>query len=472
MSTVGGPANGAAGGSVGTPPIGSVGGPTGASGTGVSTGVAPAVADGVPCAVANVVTNNCTGCHSSPMLYSAPMPLMKLADFHAAAKSNSARKVFEVIPERINATNIAMRMPPSAQAALAMADLKTLNDWVVAGAQASGQSCAIVAKDLPGTTTAKGSAGSGSNMTTGSAGGAAPPPGTHLGGANDMPIEYNDPNMKCYQFLAHDPGSKTTPYTVDTTPDRYTNFMFMPEWQGMMYARAYKIIYGNKQVIHHWLFYKDMAAGTDGDISPSSGAHPDGELVHGWAPGGSELWLDPDVGVEMPSDVAYTLETHHNNTTGVSAPDASGIEICVTPTVPTHVASLSWLGTDAISGTEASGTCTPTNTEPIHVIGDQPHMHVTGIRMTAEIMRAGGMTEMLHDAPFDFQNQHSYREPTIIMPGDSITTTCYYNAPASFGERTSDEMCYFFTLYYPKFSLTNQNPIWSTLHGPNTCLGP
>jgi hypothetical protein len=61
-----------------------------------------------------------------------------------------------------------------------------------------------------------------------------------------------------------------------------------------------------------------------------------------------------DVDTEMPADVAYTLETHHNNTTGVTAADASGLEICVTPMVPTHVASLSWLGTDAISGTTAA----------------------------------------------------------------------------------------------------------------------
>jgi hypothetical protein len=56
------------------------------------------------------------------------------------------------------------------------------------------------------------------------------------------------------------------------------------------------------------------------------------------------------------------------------------------------------------------------------------------------------------------------------MPGDSIKTTCKYNAPASFGEGTNDEMCYLFTLYYPKLSLTNGNPIGTLIHGPNTCL--
>jgi hypothetical protein len=194
--------------------------------------------------------------------------------------------------------------------------------------------------------------------------------------------------------------------------------------------------------------------------------------VDGWAPGGSPLYFDDDTGLEMPSSVAYTLETHHNNTTGATAPDASGIEVCVTPTVPKNVASLSWLGTDGINGTMASGTCVPTSTGPIHILGGTPHMHTKGIRQTVIITRANGMMETLHDQPFDFANQHSYGDQTIIMPGDKLTTTCYWNAPASFGEKTSDEMCYYFTLYYPKLSLTNGNPVASLIHGPNTCLDP
>jgi Copper type II ascorbate-dependent monooxygenase, C-terminal domain len=237
-----------------------------------------------------------------------------------------------------------------------------------------------------------------------------------------------------------------------------------------MFARSYRVLDGNKNVIHHWLFYKNIAAVADGQVGFSTGAHPDGELVHGWAPGGSNLYFDPDVGVEMPGDVGYTLETHHNNTGTGAAPDNSGIEVCVTPTVPKNVASLSWLGTDAISGTTATGTCEPTSTEPIHIIGVQPHMHTKGIHMTGEITRASGKKEMLHDAPFDFQYQHSYDANTILMPGDSIKTTCTYNAPTSFGEGTNDEMCYLFTLYYPKLSLTNGNPVATLIHGPNTCL--
>jgi len=422
---------------------------------------APA-SEGVPCDVAGVVSNNCTTCHAAVPRFSAPMSLMKLSDFQAMAKTMPTKHVYEVIPARINATVVAQRMPPASKSALAAADLQVLNNWVSTGVP--GGTCMITDPGPGGgTVQTGGGAGEGGGTMTGGM-----PSGS--GGSTNMPIDYNDDEMKCYQFLSHDPGDKMTPFTVSTTPDLYTNFMFMPPWQGMQYARSFKVVLGNNQVIHHWLFYKDSAAGTDGDVSASSGVHPDGQLLHGWAPGGDDLYFDYDVGEEMPSDVAFTLETHHNNTTGTAAPDASGVEVCVTPKVPKYNASLSWLGTDNINGTTATGTCMPTGTEPITILGATPHMHTKGTHMKVTIQRAGGMTEIFHDEDFDFANQHSYADKTIIMPGDSLTTTCTYNAPASFGERTTDEMCYFFTLYYPKLSLTNGNPVGTLIHGPNTCL--
>lgn len=446
-----------------TPTTGTAVNPTNVTGTGT---VPAAGAPTVPCDVADVVSNNCTTCHATTPKFGAPMALMSAADFQAPAKSDATMKVYQVAPARINATDITRRMPPASGNALPAAGLKSLNDWLVAGAQpvATG-GCAIHEAAATGTVTPTMPGGSETGAMTG-----ATAPSTRSGGATDTPQQYNDPMMQCYEFRAHAPGDFKQPYSVTTTPDQYTNFQFMPPWKGMMYARSFQPLDGNAQVIHHWLLYKDSITVTDGDVGVSTGAHPEGELVHGWAPGGSALYFDPDVGFEMPSDVGYTLETHHNNTTGTAAPDNSGVQVCVTPTVPKNVASLSWLGTDAISGTQASGVCTPTSNTPIQVIGISPHMHLKGRHMSVILTRAGGMQETMHDAPFDFQYQHSYMAMFKIMPGDSIKTTCDYSAPTSFGEGTNDEMCYAFTLYYPKLSLTNGNAVATLIHGPNTCL--
>jgi hypothetical protein len=448
--------------SAGTAPVGTAANPTTVTGA-TATTAGPAT---VPCDVADVVSNNCTTCHAATPKFGAPMPLMAQADFQAPAKSDPTKKVYQVMPERLNAVDITRRMPPASGNALPAAGLAALNTWLTGGAQPVATGGCAIHEPTAGTTTMPTSPGGTETPTMGT----TAPGNARSGGATDTPQDYNDPMMQCFEFRAHAPGDMKAPYSVSTQPDQYTNFQFMPPWKGMMYARSFQPLDGNAQVIHHWLLYKDSVAVTDGDVGVSTGAHPEGELVHGWAPGGSALYFDPDVGFEMPGDVGYTLETHHNNTTGAAAPDNSGVQVCVTPTVPKNVASLSWLGTDSISGTSASGVCTPTSNVPIQIIGVSPHMHLKGRHMSVILTRANGMQETIHDAPFDFQYQHSYMANFKIMPGDSIKTTCDYSAPTSFGEGTNDEMCYAFTLYYPKLSLTNGNPVATLIHGPNTCL--
>jgi hypothetical protein len=57
------------------------------------------------------------------------------------------------------------------------------------------------------------------------------------------------------------------------------------------------------------------------------------------------------------------------------------------------------------------------------------------------------------------------------MPGETITTTCEYSQPKSFGQGTNEEMCYLFVYSYPKGALTD-NGAWGTFaHGDGTCLG-
>jgi hypothetical protein len=311
--------------------------------------------------------------------------------------------------------------------------------------------------------------GKGDKTDAGAAtGDCVPSPGT--GKSSVTKLEYCDPKMKCYDFVAHAAGDKKAPFMVSTQPDLYTNFTYMAPWKGMAYARSFASIIDNDQVIHHWLLYKSNAVGTDGAVDGSLGAHPGSELLHGWAPGANDIYYDADLGQEMQGGIAYVLETHHNNTTGKAAPDSTGVRICVTPDEPKFVAGVTWLGTDLINGTTASGVCDPTSNEPIHLLGTNPHMHIKGSHMSVILTRANGKVVTLHDAPFSFNDQRSYGLDTTVMPGDTIKTTCTYSEPASFGESTTSEMCYAFTLAYPKLALTNGNLLGTVIHGPNTCL--
>jgi hypothetical protein len=260
------------------------------------------------------------------------------------------------------------------------------------------------------------------------------------------------------------------PYDVPTTPDLYVAFTMDAPWQGVRYVRSFRNIIDNETVLHHWLLFKQATSSFEGVTVGALGAHPDGEMLFGWAPGGEDMYMDPDVAMEVSGDVSYQLEAHYNNTTGAPQPDASGVELCVTPNKPAHVAGLSWVGTDAIlGGTEAVGTCTPSTGEEVHVISATPHMHLKGRHMKVVLTRANGEQEVVHDEPFDFNYQRMYIQNFVMRPGDSLQTTCTYSGPSVFGKGTNDEMCYFFSTAWPAGAMTTPG-IASFIHGSNSCI--
>jgi len=81
------------------------------------------------------------------------------------------------------------------------------------------------------------------------------------------------------------------------------------------------------------------------------------------------------------------------------------------------------------------------------------------------INRKDGMKEVIHDKPFSFDDQRYYILDTVLMPGDTISTTCTYSSPATFGTSSDSEMCYFFTIAWPAGSIGTN----SLIHGANTC---
>lgn len=434
----------------------------GAAGSGTIGQTPPSVPGGTAsadfCNVSHIATQKCQLCHAAAPVYGAPMPLVTHDDFLRPAVSNPARKVYEMIPERINATDIVRRMPPSTGMALDQTELGEMNAWVNAGAPDAAGPCNPIPID-PG--------------TTGMAG---------TGGITDptmmppvVPPAEPDPTMEadvtCYDFKAHAPGAIDQPYNLGVAIDTYIAFDFNSPWQGMKYLRSVKNKLDNKAVVHHWLLYRLPGPTNDGGVAPSAGAHPAAELVHGWAPGGEDLVLPDDVAMEAPS-TGWTLEFHYNSNDPL-AKDATAVELCMADNPRANIASISWLGTNGIGGLSATGTCTPHQPQgDITMLGWTPHMHKKGNHMKAVINRAGGAPEVIHDMPFDFNYQIQYKPaaPVVLHPGDTITTTCSYSAPSSFGSGTNDEMCYFFVLYYPRLSLTDGS-LLGGFQSANTCFG-
>jgi len=407
-----------------------------------------AAAPGIPCDVTDVMAGNCWGCHASQTQFGAPMSLVTHADFMAPTPTNPSVPVYQSVSTRIHHVSMPMP-PPSYSERLDMPELAVLDNWIGVGApQGSGGVCAA----------------SGDAILTG--GGAGAGGGTEFVGADPT----YDPNaalpddVECFEFRAHS-GDKVSPFMVNAGAlDEYYNFTFLAPWEGDVQAISFRTIVDNTNVIHHWLLYQAPPGSgvVDGAVGGSSGTHGADELVSGWAPGASDNILPADVGMVVYK--ALTLEIHYNNPSAVVEPDSSGVQVCVTHNPRPNVAGLHWLGTDLVftlGAGEVSGVCTPTSTEPIHILTSWPHMHLLGTHMKTQITRADGSLEMLHDAPFDFNYQISYDTPAVIMPGDVLTTTCTYSGAATFGPGTSSEMCYNFVLAYPNGSLNTGGGITS-----------
>lgn len=431
---------------------GAIGNGSGTIGGDTPGGASP-TSGNLPCDVATIINDHCATCHAETPKFNAPMSLVRADDWIADAPV-SDEPVRAAAARRINAEGAARMPPPGTVEALEPGELATLNAWLEGGAAPVAEGCAIGGGAAPG-------AGTGELLerptTT----------GTVLGPY----VGWDEDGIECYPFVTYQPGGadKSTPYRVGTAVDQYMGFGFRPPWEGTRYVRAFRSVIDNEQVLHHWILFEEPSV-ADGSVTEILGAHPGGQMLHGWAPGGSDLYFTPDLGIRMDSSTSYLLEVHYNSN-DPNALDASGLEICVTATPPENEAIISWLGTDLINGTSATGTCRPRADEPIHIVAGTPHMHLKGANMRVVVEREGGGSEVVHDEPFSFENQRGYAEDIVINPGDSITTTCTYNSPATFGKGTNEEMCYWFALAYPAGALADGGFIGTLTHGANACLG-
>ncbi len=462
----------------------------------------------VHCNIASIVSNHCTLCHGGPPArYGAPFPLLSAADFHG--RTSSGKAIHERAIEVLQADD-RTAMPPigtPASETLSSAQRQNLLAWLKDGAPAQAEDgCRITDPEAPGAGGTGGAGGIGGAGGEGGVGGGAGGQGgvSGVGGEGGIggvggggggeggvsgsgqggtggsggavktglylePYPGWDQGVECYKFVAHS-GNKTGKRMVGAVTDGYVGFSFMPPWQGTRYIRAMRNVIDNKEVVHHFLLYQEPGAVADGAVSAQIGAHPTGQLIHGWAPGGSEAYNSPDIGAELVSTRGYLLELHYNSR-NASATDASGAELCVTATKPANVAAVSWVGTDAINGTTATGTCRPARGQQVRIFAGSPHMHVKGRRMRVVVNRAGGGQEVVHDEAFSFENQRMYPEDITLNAGDYLTTTCTYSSPATFGSGTNQEMCYWFAGHYPAGALADGLPVGTLIHGANACLG-
>lgn len=398
----------------------------------------------LPCDVDAVLQTNCRKCHSSPPVFGAPMPLMTYADLQAAAPSDSTKKVYERVGVRIHDDASPMPQPPNAR--LGSADMATLDGWIAAGAPAGTETCSTPEGGAPVVVPADCNAD------------------IHV--ATDK--KFTMPKDVSNEYIC---------YGFDTTVTEARHVV----------ALSPRV--DNPAIVHHVLLFEAPNTVSSTPAPCPSGGGKDWRLLYGWAPGGSNFTLPPEAGFPLTpgKSTHYVVQVHYNNAKGLEGQqDSSGFDLC-TDTPRKYEADVMAFGTQNINippnGT-LDRTCTlivPDGMPQIHLIGAMPHMHSLGTTISTTLTpKTGGASVDLGTVPnWDFNTQTWYKYDAIVNAGDSIKTRCAWKntsmSSVVFGENTENEMCYSFTMYYPKINLDGW--VWAApalivdgaLGGPSTC---
>ncbi len=402
---------------------GALGATEGGNGTGGGIGSSVGTttqANGLPCDVNQTLQTSCRACHGAQPQFGAPMPLVTYADLTAPAKSDATKRVIDLVLARTHEG--ARPMPPPPNARLDANAQSALDTWIRAGAPSAADACTV-------TTTP-----------------------SQVGVAKGLSCE---------------PDQRIRPPTKFAMPKGKSDQIVCYGFDVTHAAKRHIVALGprldNTRIVHHMiLFQADQAAPTT-PTECGLGQSAGWRFIGGWAPGGSAYELPAEAGFPQEGTTHYVMQVHYNNQQGLDGQlDESGFDLCTTDKLRANDADVMASGTIDINLAPRSGTDKTCGfTWPagkIHVFGASPHMHRLGTSLSITRVRKNAGDEKILDRPnFDF-NGGGGGEPTSVdlEQGDSIRTHCGWkntsDAAVTYGENTSNEMCFGFMMYYPRIT--------------------
>lgn len=374
------------------------------------TGDGRATTTSLPCDVEKVLSKNCQSCHQSPPLFGSPFPLKTREDLMVPGR-------IDKIIARIH--DDAKPMPPPPAARLSAADMATLESWKAAGMPASTEACTTPVKP------------------------------TDPNKFDCTPDQHLKPSSKWTM-----PKDKTNAYVcfgVDITAAEKRHIIGI----------APRI--DNKTIVHHVLLLEAPNAESSVPHECPSGMSTTWRMVYGWAPGAEALGVPKEAGFPLEGTKHYVIQMHYNNVNALEGEqDESGVDFCTTKELRPNDADVIAFGSvkftipaQAQNFTQTCDFKVPSNLPEIHAFAAMPHMHQLGKSIDTVLKSTNGSTTSLGTIPkWDFETQYWIPLDVPVKTGDTVQTTCTWtngtNSPVSFGEKTEDEMCYSFTMYYPR----------------------
>ena len=208
---------------------------------------------------------------------------------------------------------------------------------------------------------------------------------------------------------------------------------------------------------HHTLLTMGAPNAADG-VAPCSAADNGPLSVFGSGVGTALLQFPSGVGLKIASGSQLILNLHLLNAGTDEITGTSGTRIHTVPeSEVTNLAEGILAGTISLNlppgqTTTSIGHCTMSSDVTLFAVA--PHMHKLGIyeKVVAELASAPEV--VLHDAPYDF-NEQSYTliPPVALAKGDRVRVECTHDnttdKTVTFGQSTYDEMCFAGIYRYP-----------------------
>jgi mono/diheme cytochrome c family protein len=377
-----------------------------------------ATATGLPCAVSNVLSKQCQTCHDSQPKSGASTSLVTYDDLQ---KDFNGKKVYELVETLIHRDSGSGGMPPAGK--LSDADLGAIDDWVRGGAKSSSEQC-----------------------------GAAAPPAPTEPFVCDAPAKIT--TLKA-----------ATPFTWTdmSETDKYICFGFDETASVKRHGIALGPMIQNLQIIHHILVYQAPDSVPSEPTTCSAVMTGTWKLINGWAPGEGNFELPPEAGYPIAGTTHWVVQIHYNNTRALTGQsDNSGFQICETEQLRPYDAGMLAFGSTRFTIPPRTPSFTvkcdyklDDRYKGVKFFSGKPHMHTLGRSISTHRIPGGtGAPELvIEQNPFVFEDQKPHPMDVTVSPGDVMHTECNWANPTdnevTWGENTSDEMCFDMLSYYP-----------------------
>jgi hypothetical protein len=254
----------------------------------------------------------------------------------------------------------------------------------------------------------------------------------------------------------------------------YRCFLLDVENTDRTWIRGMQALIDNSRIVHHVVLFQPN--GTD-DLWDAGDPH-DGFACSGvgqgnwstigaWGPGANPTVLPEGMGIRLEPNAQVILQMHYfDSFEGADQEsDQSGYGLLLTDTVTHEAVNLAAGSTNfTLDAGDAEAVARDMYTwgEDALVLSVWPHMHLLGTSFEETVTHADGSeTCLLRMNTWDYHNQvtANFLEPAPLTAGDRVKIRCTWDNSAtnpnqhfdppqdiSFGEGTTDEMCFGFTL--------------------------